>query len=76
MADRKTEQRQAAAVVIGGVSLFIVLLTIGIELSRTDRGIVYAVLLIGTILWREYEFTGMRVELAKLRKQHAATATR
>ncbi len=66
MTEKNRRVRQEFAVLIGGFVLAIVLLLSFLLLQR-QHGTWLALLALMPILWREYEFTGMRVELKKLR---------
>ena len=56
------------AVFVGGAGLALAVLIAVLDLVR-DGLWFWAIPLVGVIGWREYVFTGMRLELAKLRKQ-------
>jgi hypothetical protein len=62
------EAGEAFAVVLGGCALFLAVLFSVVLLKREGEGL-WSVPLIALIFWREYVFTGMRMELGRLRKQ-------
>ena len=64
----KREQRQlvAVAVAVGGFALAITTFFGFAELVREHDGWLAAAL-VALILWREFEFTGMRMDLNRLR---------
>jgi hypothetical protein len=59
--------RETLAVAIGAIGLAFALFLTLFQLVREDLAIL-GVPIIGTVVWREYVFTGMRMELAKLRR--------
>ena len=68
---RTTKTREAFAVLFGGMALALAVIAAIIEFERERIGL-WAVPLVALIFWREYVFTGMRVELKRLRESQSS----
>jgi len=61
------QKSEVLAVAIGGIGVVFAIMLAIFELLHEHLGI-WIVPLLGVLVWREYVFTGMRMELSKLRE--------